>query len=75
VRVGGDIIFLTDGASYSVTISTTGQTLNYSTDGVSGGGGGPTPTPTPTPAPPAVVVNEVAWMGSQSSSADEWIEL
>ncbi|HYP53299.1 MAG TPA: lamin tail domain-containing protein [Pyrinomonadaceae bacterium] len=67
VRVGGDITFLTNGTSYSVTMSSTGQTFNYSTDGISGG------------PPPAglrrVVINEVAWVGSVSNSADEWIEL
>jgi hypothetical protein len=50
VRVGGDITFLTDGTTYTVNISTTGQTFSYSTDGVSGGGGG---SPTPTPHPDA----------------------
>ncbi len=56
-----------------------------------GGGGaqtaGPTPTPTlsPTPSPTPepelesalrkVVINEIAWMGTASSSNDEWIEL
>lgn len=67
VRVGGDITFLTNGTTYSVNISSTGQTFNYSTDGVTGG------------APPSglrrVVINEVAWVGSVSNSADEWIEL
>lgn len=67
VRVGGDITFLTNGNTYSVTISSTGQTFNYSTDGISGS------------PPPAglrrVVINEVAWAGSVSNSADEWIEL
>lgn len=38
----------------------------------------PTPTPTPTPTPVsqlAIVINEVAWMGTAANSADEWIEL
>lgn len=40
-----------------------------------------TPTPTRTNTPPApalpldVVINEVAWAGTQAGSADEWIEL
>ena len=34
----------------------------------------PTPTPART-APLTVVINEVAWAGTQSSSNDEWIEL
>lgn len=37
-----------------------------------------TPTPTPTSAPPvagSVVINELMWMGSTESTADEWIEL
>ncbi len=50
VRVGGDITFLTNGSTFSVTISSTGQTFNYATDG--------------TGAAPAVVINEVAWPGS-----------
>lgn len=63
VRVGGDITFLVSGGStYTVTISSTGQTFNYTTDGA----GGPVP---------AVVINEVAWPGSASNSLDEWIEL
>ena len=61
VRVGGDITFLTNGSTFSVTISSTGQTFNYATDG--------------TGAAPAVVINEVAWPGSASNSLDEWIEL
>ena len=38
---------------------------------------GPTATPPPPTAVPAltVVINEVAWAGTQSSSDDEWIEL
>ncbi|MCA1593789.1 MAG: lamin tail domain-containing protein [Acidobacteria bacterium] len=68
VKVGGDITFLTGGSTYSVTISSTGQTFNYSTDGVTGGGGGGTQGPT-------VVINEVAWAGSAANSLDEWIEL
>ena len=38
----------------------------------------PTSTPSPTPTevgPGDVVVNEVMWMGSVNSTADEWIEL
>lgn len=34
-----------------------------------------TETPTPTPGAGSVVINEIMWMGSASSSADEWIEL
>ncbi|OQY28884.1 MAG: hypothetical protein B6243_11690, partial [Anaerolineaceae bacterium 4572_5.2] len=35
-----------------------------------------TPTPTPTPAPATgVIINEVAWGGTNASSSDEWIEL
>ncbi|MGB9848002.1 MAG: lamin tail domain-containing protein [Minisyncoccia bacterium] len=48
-----------------------------------------TPAPTPTPTPivycatsttiisdnPKVIINEIAWMGTSHSSADEWIEL
>lgn len=62
VVVGEDITFLTDGLTYSVTISSTGQTFNYSTDGVHS-------------VAPQVVVNEVAWVGTSSNSLDEWIEL
>lgn len=62
VRVGGNITFLTDGSTYSVTISSTGQTFNYSTDGIYS-------------QAPAVVINEVAWAGSSASAYDEWIEL
>jgi hypothetical protein len=62
VRVGGDITFLTDGMTYSVTLSSTGQTFNYATDGVYG-------------AAPQVVINEAAWAGSSASAYDEWIEL
>lgn len=61
VRVGGDITFLVSGGAYTVTISSTGQTFSYSTDGVG--------------VAPAVVINEVAWPGSAANSADEWIEL
>lgn len=83
VKVGGDITFLTDGTTYSVTMSSTGQTFSYATDGIGAGtpppspSPTPTPTPTPTPAPTAapVVINEVAWMGSTSDSLNEWIEL
>jgi hypothetical protein len=55
---------------------------------VSGGGGSsstptptplPTPTPSPTPDPSSplleVVINEIAWMGTATSSNDEWMEL
>lgn len=39
----------------------------------------PAPTTTPTPESPismhSVVINEIAWMGTQASSADEWLEL
>ena len=38
----------------------------------------PTPSLTPTPTPPtqqAVVINEIAWMGTDANAADEWIEL
>jgi len=36
----------------------------------------PTPTPSsPSPATPTVVINEIAWMGTASSSNDEWLEL
>lgn len=62
VRVGGNITFLTDGHTYSVTISSTGLTYNYATDGLHG-------------AAPRVVINEVAWVGSSANSLDEWIEL
>jgi beta-lactamase superfamily II metal-dependent hydrolase len=62
VKVGGNITFLTNGSTYSVTISSTGQTFNYNTDGAGGN-------------PPAVAINEVAWMGSSASAYDEWIEL
>lgn len=34
-----------------------------------------TPTPTPLPEPSLVVINEIAWAGTATSSADEWIEL
>ena len=41
---------------------------------------GPTPTPAPTSTPPptaplTIVISEVAWAGTLSSSDDEWIEL
>jgi beta-lactamase superfamily II metal-dependent hydrolase len=62
VKVGGNITFLTNGSTYSVTMSSTGQTFNYSTDGNYG-------------VAPAVVINEVAWVGSSANSGDEWIEL
>lgn len=62
VKVGGDLTFLTDGDSFSVTLSTTGQTFNYATDGVHG-------------VAPRVLINEVAWPGSSANSSDEWIEL
>ena len=62
VVVGDNITFLTDGNTYSVTISNTGQTFNYNTDGTYG-------------VAPAVVINEVAWAGSSASAYDEWIEL
>lgn len=62
VKVGGNITFLTNGSTYSVTISSTGQTFNYSTDGNYG-------------VAPQVVINEVAWAGSAASPYDEWIEL
>jgi beta-lactamase superfamily II metal-dependent hydrolase len=62
VKVGGNITFLTNGNTYSVTISSTGQTFNYSTDGNYG-------------VAPPVVINEVAWAGSSASAYDEWIEL
>ncbi len=39
----------------------------------------PTPTPSPVPGPPPapgeVIINEVAWGGTSSNAADEWIEL
>jgi hypothetical protein len=38
----------------------------------------PTTTETPTPTPPgegSIVINEIMWMGSSASTADEWIEL
>lgn len=62
VKVGGNITFLTNGSTYSVTMSSTGQTFNYNTDGNYG-------------VAPAVVINEVAWAGSTASAYDEWIEL
>lgn len=62
VKVGGNITFLTDGSTYSVTMSSTGQTFNYNTDGLFS-------------QAPAVVINEVAWAGSSASAYDEWIEL
>ncbi len=34
-----------------------------------------TPSPVPTVRPADVVINEVAWMGTVYSSADQWIEL
>ena len=58
--------------------------------GGGGGGTTSTLTPTPTPSPsssptpspqseqsgaPAVVINEIAWMGTAISSDDEWLEL
>ncbi|XOA42593.1 MAG: lamin tail domain-containing protein [Candidatus Nealsonbacteria bacterium] len=43
-----------------------------------GGGGGTTPTPPPPPPPslppPKILINEIAWMGTAPSSANEWIE-
>jgi hypothetical protein len=62
VKVGGNITFLTNGSTYSVTISSTGQTFNYNTDGNYS-------------IAPQVVINEVAWSGSSASAYDEWIEL
>ncbi|HEY0406137.1 MAG TPA: lamin tail domain-containing protein [Pyrinomonadaceae bacterium] len=62
VKVGGNITFLTNGSTYSVTISSTGQTFNYNTDGNYS-------------VAPQVVINEVAWAGSSASASDEWIEL
>lgn len=62
VKVGGNITFLTNGSTYSVTMSSTGQTFNYNTDGNYG-------------VAPPVVINEVAWAGSTASAYDEWIEL
>lgn len=35
----------------------------------------PSQTPLPTPSVAAVVINEIAWMGTKANSADEWIEL
>lgn len=35
----------------------------------------PSVSPSPTPGPGDVVINEVMWMGSTGSTADEWIEL
>jgi len=36
----------------------------------------PSPSPSPTPsAPVRVVINEVAWAGTQANASDEWIEL
>lgn len=35
----------------------------------------PTPTPRPPYSPRAVLVNEVAWSGTEASASDEWIEL
>jgi hypothetical protein len=35
----------------------------------------PTPTPIPTPAAQRVVINELAWMGTEASATDEWLEL
>jgi len=56
--------------------------------GFGGGGGGssstpaPTPTPTPTPEPTPsspsandIIINEIAWRGTEANSNDEWIEL
>jgi competence protein ComEC len=62
VKVGGNITFLTNGSAYSVTMSATGQTFNYNTDGNYS-------------VAPQVVINEVAWAGSSASAYDEWIEL
>ena len=47
VRVGGNITFLTDGTYYSISISSTGETFTYMTDGISG-----QPVPGPNPAAP-----------------------
>jgi beta-lactamase superfamily II metal-dependent hydrolase len=62
VKISGNITFLTNGSTYSVTMSSTGQTFNYNTDGNYS-------------VAPQVVINEVAWPGSSSNSLDEWIEL
>jgi Predicted hydrolase (metallo-beta-lactamase superfamily) len=62
VIVGENITIQTDGLTYSVTISSTGATYNYSTDGIHS-------------VAPQVVINEVAWSGTSSNSLDEWIEL
>ena len=35
----------------------------------------PTVTPSPSPTGLAVVINEIAWMGTSASANDEWIEL
>jgi hypothetical protein len=34
-----------------------------------------TPSPTPTAVASRVVINEVAWMGTEASATDEWLEL
>jgi beta-lactamase superfamily II metal-dependent hydrolase len=62
VVVGENITIQTDGLTYSVHISSTGATYNYSTDGIHS-------------VAPQVVINEVAWSGTSSNSLDEWIEL
>ncbi len=35
----------------------------------------PTPLLTPTPSTSKIVINEIAWMGTATSSNDEWLEL
>lgn len=56
-------------AYFSDTISASGNTFTM------GAWTTPTPTTIPTPGPGDVVINELMWMGSSLSSADEWIEL
>lgn len=61
VRVGGTITFTTTGDSMTVSLSRTGESFSYATDGGI--------------LQSSVVINEIAWMGSLGSSYDEWIEL
>jgi beta-lactamase superfamily II metal-dependent hydrolase len=71
-RVGGDITFVTNGSTYSIT-GTTGLNLSYNTDGVTKTGGGGTGGGGTGVG--SVVINEIAWSGSATSPNDEWIEL
>ena len=70
------------------TPTPTSQSLaQYFSSGYSANPAMPTPKPTPTPivycdqanvnaiAEKSVIINEIAWMGTENSSNDEWIEL